>query len=101
MSRKKCTIWGEIVDGETGQPLNCSVHVLIKDAHTGAGLNLAGEYEVGNISPGKYDVYFTGINYNEVVKRDVVIDGEITELNIKMDRKSVGANNIDLANNSN
>jgi len=84
---------GKITDKESGEPLPF-VRVEITKPSTGTPIgtisDIDGNYEIKYLSPGKVDVKYTFLGFEELVMHDVVIKtDEITFMNAKLKSASV------------
>jgi hypothetical protein len=88
-------IQGNIVDQDSGQPIDRSVHIFIDGAEIGAGSDLGGKYNLVSIPSGKYDVTFSSLGYETKTVENVSINMAVTTLlDIKLEKQASRNNEI-------
>ncbi len=70
-------IAGTVKDAETGEPL-IGVNIIVEGTTLGAATDEDGFYVILNVPPGRYTVKASYIGYQEVEKRDVRVDIDLT-----------------------
>lgn len=86
------TLAGTVTDESTGEPLPGS-NILILQLDRGASANAAGEYSIGNIPVGTYDVRVTYIGYR-TFRGTVTIDPGENELDPVLDPDYLGLDEV-------
>ncbi len=82
---------GKILN-KSGEPIQ-SVNVIVKELGIGAASDANGNYKIANIPFGKYTVRFSSIGFKER-NESVVINKEITEVNITMFESAIVTDNV-------
>ncbi|MBK7182689.1 MAG: carboxypeptidase-like regulatory domain-containing protein [Bacteroidetes bacterium] len=78
------SIKGKVIDEKTGETLPGAV-VLIQGTTTGSNTDLDGNFTIGNVAPGKYNLVCKLISYNTKNITEVIVkEGEPTILTISM-----------------
>ncbi len=78
------SIKGKVIDEKNGETLPGAV-VLIQGTTTGGNTDLDGNFTIGNVAPGKYNLVCKLISYNTKTITDVIVkEGEPTILTISM-----------------
>ncbi len=68
------TIKGSVLDDASGQPIPyASIIILNTEPLLGAVSDSIGNFSVGNVTVGRYDVQVSHVNYTAVVMREVVV----------------------------
>ncbi len=70
-------IAGTVTDAETGEPL-IGVNIVVEGTLLGAATDEDGYYVILNVPPGRYTVKASYIGYREVIKRDVLVQIDLT-----------------------
>lgn len=79
---------GKIVDAKTGETLPGAT-VLIEGTTKGASSDFDGNFSLGGLQPGKYNIIASYITYDNKKFVDVVVkDNEVTDFNITLDQSS-------------
>lgn len=77
-------IAGRVIDANTGEAL-IGVNVYIQGTDLGTATDIDGSFVILNISPGKYDVTFNYLGYNDVIVKGVSVNADFTStLEIEM-----------------
>ena len=80
---------GKVTDQQTGEPL-IGANVLMIGTSFGAATNINGEYTIGNLEPGSYEVRFSYIGYQTKTISNVRINTDLTtELNMQIEPEGV------------
>ena len=80
---------GKVTDQQTGEPL-IGANVLMVGTSFGAATNINGEYTIGNLEPGSYEVRFSYIGYQTKTISNVRINTDLTtELNMQIEPEGV------------
>lgn len=80
-------ISGKVLDETTGEEL-FGATVLIKGSTKGGSTDFSGDYQLTNLSPGKYTLVFSYVSYVTKEVTDVVVaNGKITTVNISLSEK--------------
>lgn len=80
---------GKVTDQQTGEPL-IGANVLMIGTSFGAATNINGEYTIGNLEPGTYEVRFSYIGYQTKTISNVRINTDLTtELNMQIEPEGV------------
>jgi hypothetical protein len=75
---------GKVTDQQTGEPL-IGANVLIVGTSFGAATDVNGEYTIGNLEPGSYEVKFSYIGYQAKSVDNIRINIDLTtELNLEL-----------------
>lgn len=70
-------IAGQVIDGETGEPL-IGVNIIVEGTSHGAATNADGYYTILNMMPGTYSVKASMIGYQAVVQQNVQVMIDLT-----------------------
>ena len=92
------SIKGKIEDAETGETL-IGATVLIQGTNKGAITDIDGNYTLGSIAPGAYNLVISYVSYEQLVERIVVAKGESAELNFKLRPSSVQMDEVKIVAN--
>lgn len=85
---QKGTIRGKVIDNETGEELIGST-VVIKGTTNGAATDFEGNYAIGNLEPGIYDLQFSFISYQSKVVSGVEVKAdEVSIINVRLSTDS-------------
>lgn len=82
---------GKILNA-SGQPIQ-SVNILVKELGVGDASDANGNYKISSLPYGKYSVRFSSIGFKER-NEAVIIDKEVTELNISMFESAIITDNV-------
>ena len=75
---------GKIVDASNNEPL-IGVNIILKGTYYGAATDVNGNFSIGNIVPGNYDIKISFIGYKTEEYTGFKIEaGKTVELNVKM-----------------
>ena len=89
---KKTTLTGSIYDLETDEPLLFANVILYKNGKlvTGTNTDIDGDYVIGNVLPGTYDVEFNYVGYQNLRVSNVPIyENKLNMLGGKLDASGV------------
>ncbi|MFO7370547.1 MAG: TonB-dependent receptor [Bacteroidales bacterium] len=92
------SIKGKIEDAETGETL-IGATVLIQGTNKGAITDIDGNYTLGGIALGSYNLVISYVSYEQLVERIVVAKGESPELNFKLKPSSVQMDEVKIVAN--
>lgn len=70
-------IAGRVTDAETGEPL-IGANIIIENTNRGAAAGKNGDYYILNLPPGTYSVRAEMIGYTAVIKRNIVVQIDLT-----------------------
>ncbi|MCZ6521851.1 MAG: TonB-dependent receptor, partial [Bacteroidetes bacterium] len=80
---------GKVTDQQTGEPL-IGANVLVIGTSFGAATDVNGDYTIGNLEPGFYEIKFSYIGYQTKTITNLRINQELTtELNLELDPEGV------------
>ena len=81
------TLRGQVIDPSGAVVANAAVAVLVSGGQThSATTNRSGNYEIGNLAPGKYTVTANAQGFAVFVQNDVdVAAGQVAQFNIALD----------------
>jgi outer membrane receptor for ferrienterochelin and colicin len=87
-------ISGKVVDAKTGEPI-IGANVSVTGTTKGAATDLDGNFSIRGLTPNTYSITISYISYAEKKITDVkVFADEITELDISLQQKTVGMNEV-------
>ncbi|MBI4429547.1 MAG: carboxypeptidase-like regulatory domain-containing protein [Ignavibacteriales bacterium] len=87
---------GKVVDKQTGQPL-IAVNVVVVGAGLGAVTDAEGQYKIGNIRAGVYDIRFRIIGYKTVIMKSVTILPDLrTRLDVELEEAAIETEAIEV-----
>jgi outer membrane receptor for ferrienterochelin and colicin len=92
------SIKGKLEDAETGETL-IGATVLIQGTNKGAVTDVDGNYSLGGIAPGSYNLVISYVSYEQLVERIVVAKSATTELNFKLKPSSVQMDEVKITAN--
>src|SRR5690606_33382797 len=79
------SITGVIKDSKSGESI-AGANIVIGGTSVGAASDVEGNFEVGNVKPGTYDISVSFVTYKTHVIPDVVVEnGKTTSLVIQLD----------------
>ncbi len=85
---EKGKIAGKIIAAETGEPI-IGANILLVDTGRGAATDINGNYSIGNLSEGRYDIRVSYISYASKTITDIeVAAGEATTVNTFLQPKT-------------
>jgi hypothetical protein len=88
------TISGDVVDGETGDPLP-GVNIVVEGTQRGATTNADGQYTIINVSPGTYSVRASFVGYTPQVVENVEVNADLrTEVDFELQEEAVGLEEV-------
>jgi TonB-dependent receptor len=78
------SIAGKVMDQRSGETI-IGANVVIEGTTIGAASDINGDYRIGNLEPGTYNITVTFISYEPVVIENVRVDaGRTTSLNVSL-----------------
>lgn len=87
-------ISGQVVDGESGEPLP-GVNVIIEETSLGAATNANGQYFILNVPPGTYSVTARMIGYKKFTKTNVRVRVDLTtKINFELETEIIGGEEV-------
>ncbi len=82
-SRFKNTIYGQVTDAKTGEPL-FNVNVFLANTTRGAATDKEGYYLIKNIPPGAYDLIFSMMGYELEIVQVQFIETKSLKIDMKL-----------------
>lgn len=90
----KGSISGKIKDKSNNEEL-IGANVLVIGTNTGASTDIDGFYSINNLNPGKYNLRFSFISYQNLVVEDVIVEsGKEIKINVDLQPTSTELNEV-------
>ena len=87
--QRACYLKGTVTDLNTGLAIpNAQVRILSDDANE-ALTQLSGAYKTGQVTAGEFSVEFIHPNYNPKIATAVLVNGEITTLDVQLENVEI------------
>lgn len=86
-------VCGTVSDAKTGGPL-IGINIQIRGSLYGTYTDLNGKFELKNIQIGSYDLVFSSLGYQTLVKRVEIKENKTDTLTIKLEESVIGLNEV-------
>jgi hypothetical protein len=87
------SIFGTVFDTKSGTPL-IGVNIQIKNSLIGTGTDLNGKFELRNIQIGTYDLDFSSLGYQTVIRNVDIKENVTATININLEESVIGLDEI-------
>jgi hypothetical protein len=94
-SQNSASLRGNVFDSKDGQPLSF-VTVALKGTNYYATSDPNGFYIISSVPPGKYEVEFTFVGHDDVVKETILSPG-INSLRVEMSERSIELGGVEIS----
>ncbi|MFA6455702.1 MAG: TonB-dependent receptor [Bacteroidota bacterium] len=91
------TIYGQLIDGITNQPLAGANVVIVEKSNFGATVDLEGNFVITNVPVGEYSLRATLVGYQQAILTNVVVStGRSTKVKMRMKEEVIQVGMVEI-----